>query len=125
MPEFVVRGGISSAVTLQNGYDEHDDVSGLYGFSVQYRPGRSIFQLANGGQFPHPKISYAMDEDLTLAAQLLGYDIALVKSPRGRYHHTLTASVSATRAMIRALPDDLAAALSSCFQQMHNPFQRL
>jgi hypothetical protein len=125
MPEFVVRGGVASAVTLQNGYGEHDDVAGLYGFSVQYRPGRSILQLANAGQFPHPKISYTVDESLTQTAQLLGYDVAFVKSPRGRYHHTLMASVSATGETIRVLPDDLAAALSSCFQQMHNPFQRL
>jgi len=125
VPEFVVRGGIATALRLQQGYKEHLRVQGLYGCSVQYRPGRSILQLANAGQFPHPVISYATDECIIQAAQRLGYTMAFVSSPGGGFHNTLTAAFSANGATVMALPDDLAAALSDCFQQDHNPFPRL
>lgn len=123
MPEFVVRGGIATARSLQAGYQRHRGVQNLYDFSVQYRPGRSVLQLANAGQCPNPKISYATDECLILAAQQLGYDVDLVASPGIGFHRTLTASVNGM--MVRVLPDDVANALHDCFEQAHNPFQRL
>jgi hypothetical protein len=43
---------------LVSGYGPHRVVAGLYGFSVQYQPGRTVKDLAQAGQFPNAQISY-------------------------------------------------------------------
>jgi hypothetical protein len=72
MPEWNVRAGVTMPQTCIDGYTEHDEVSGLFGLSVQYAPGRSIEELAQAGQFPHGQISYATDVALEAALSSLG-----------------------------------------------------
>jgi RHS repeat-associated protein len=115
-PNWVVRAGVADAAQLRRGTQEHLAVPGLYGFSVQYAPGRSVRELAAAGQFPNPQISVTTVEQLTAAAVDAGYSIAVVPSPGRGYHHTV--------AVPRPLPDDLSEALSRVFIQMPNPARR-
>lgn len=121
MSDWVVRGGIAAPASLKKGYKRYRAIPGLFGFSVQYGPGMTVDQLALSGQLPHPMISYAAAADLVKAGQAVGFGIELVNSPGDGCHHTLTARDSVTGAILPALPDALAIALSGAFMQMTNP----
>src|SRR5215469_600832 len=82
---WVVRAGIARVDTLINGYRRHSGVTGLYGFSVQYK---SIEELAQAGQFSHTQISYVQELELAACLTLLGYTMRLVPSRGKGYHHT-------------------------------------
>lgn len=77
---------------------------GLFGFSVQYRPGATVDELARAGQFANAKISYATDRALVAALAALGYRMALVASPSRGYHHTFCVLYDASGAMLKQLP---------------------
>jgi hypothetical protein len=112
-PNWVVRGGLASPENLQDGTSEHALVSGLYGFSVQYSPGKTIQELAAAGRFRNAQISVTTVEQLVAAAGGAGYKIAVVSSPGIGYHATVEVP--------DPLPDDLALALSNAFRRMPNP----
>lgn len=121
--EWVVRAGVASAASLVKGYNQHRGVPGLFGFSVQYAPGKTVDELARAGNFPHPQISYAMEDALRAALRSLGYTMRLVKSPGQGYHHTFAVLYDATGSMLHVLPQDAAIALSKTFRQRPNPVQ--
>lgn len=120
--DWVVRAGIASPGSLVRGYNQHRGMPGLFGFSVQYAPGSSVEELALAGQFPHPQISYATDDALQVALQLLGYAMKLVRSPGRGYHHTFAVLYDVSGLLLQSLPQDAAAALSQTFRHDLNPY---
>ena len=115
-PNWVVRGGIATANQLQAGTGRHVGVAtspGLFGFSVQYQPGKTIEELAVAGRFRNAQISFSTAEELIAAGATAGYAISIVKSPGAGYHHTARVPLP--------LPADLAAALSRVFKQVPHP----
>lgn len=116
-----MRGGIATPDNLQAGWREHLGVPDLFGCSVQYQPGLTVDQLAAAGRFRNGQISYAIDVDLIAAAEILGYDLDLVRTPGGGYHHTMTARASVSGDVARQLPHDLAMILGDRFRQRANP----
>jgi hypothetical protein len=121
--EWVVRGGIASPPQLVNGYGRHAAlVTPLYGFSVQYQPGKTIEELALAGQFRNRQISYADDDALQAAVQSVGYTMQLVKSPGRGFHHTFAVIYTQDGTMPLSLPLVVAQALSQAFRFMPNPF---
>lgn|SRR5579883_1459261 len=120
--EWVVRGGVATPKQLSDGFGKHAGVSiPLYGFSVQYQPGKTIDELARAGQFRNGQISYATDDDLQAAVQQVGYAMRLVKSPGRGYHHTFAVIYNATGMMEQQLPAAVAIKLSQVFRRMPNP----
>ncbi len=105
------------------GYNQHRGVPGLFGFSVQYAPGRSIEELALAGQFPHEQISYATDDALRVALQTLGYTMKLVRSPGRGYHHTFAVLYDVNGLLLQNLPQDAAVTLSQTFRHRLNPYR--
>ncbi len=116
-----MRAGIASPGSLVKGYNQHRGVPGLFGFSVQYAPGRSIEELALAGQFPHEQISYATDDALQLALQPHGYTMRLVRSPGRGYHHTFAVLYDMGGLPLQRLPQDAAVVLSQTFRHRPNP----
>jgi hypothetical protein len=113
---WVVRGGVATSKQLQAGTAKHrgvPDPPGLYGFSVQYQPGKTIQELAAAGKFRNPQISVTTDAALVAAGVAAGYAVSIVKSPGAGYHHTVQVPLP--------LPLDLAVALSAVFTQAENP----
>ncbi|HEX8729672.1 MAG TPA: hypothetical protein VF739_13660 [Ktedonobacterales bacterium] len=123
MAEWVVRAGEAAPEKLVQGYDEHRLVPGLFGFSVQYEPGKSVDELARAGRFLNAKISFAYDSDLAASLLPLGYSMRLLKTPGSGYHVTFVVLYDATGQMLEALPDDAARAISAAFQRKKNPFR--
>lgn len=118
---WVVRAGEAKAVDLVKGYREHLGVPGLYGFSVQYQAGLSWQELARVGQYPNARVSIADEDGLRAALQSLGYDLRLVSSPGGGYHHTFVVLYDATGIMLTQLPILVAEKLHQTFTQVMNP----
>ena len=112
-PNWVVRAGIVTPEQLKNGVGGHALMPGLHGFSVQSEPGRTVFQLAEGGHFPNAQISVSTVEALVATGQAMGYSVRVVKSPGRGFHFTVEVP--------DPLPDALAEALSREFTQMPNP----
>lgn len=115
-PNWIVRGGIATPRQLQAGTAKHlgiPDPPGLFGFSIQYQPGRTIAELATAGRFRNAQISVTTSEELMTAGLSAGYVVRIVKSPGVGYHYTVQVPFP--------LPSDLAAALSAVFTQMPNP----
>ncbi len=102
-------------------YRRHVGAPNIYGFSVQYAPGKSIDELAQAGQFPHASISYALDSNLAAALLPLTYGINLVRTPGVGYHTTFVVLYDTTGQMLKQLPYEAAQALSATFQQAKNP----
>jgi hypothetical protein len=121
--DWVVRGGIAAPDVLIAGYREHVAVPGLYGFSVQRRPGHTVEELATAGQMKNAQISYATASELRAALQLLGYRVRLVRSPGRGFHHTFVVLVDANGTLLQQLPRDAAEALSDTFRRRPNPHQ--
>lgn len=111
----------SQGVDLVKGYREHLAVPGLYGFSVQYQAGMSWQELARAGQYPNAQVSIADEEDLRVALRSLGYDVRLVASPGGGYHHTFVVLYDAIGTMLTQLPLPVAEKLHQPFTQVTNP----
>ena len=115
-PNWVVRSGIATLSQLQAGTGKHlgvPDPPGLFGFSVQYHPGKTIQELAAAGRFRNVQISVTIDKELIAAGISAGYSVSIVKSPGAGYHHTVQVPFP--------LPTDLAVAFSAVFKQMPNP----
>ena len=113
---WVVRGGVATPRQLQAGTARHrgvPDPPGLYGFSVQYHPGKTIQELAAAGRFRHAHISVTTDAALIAAGVLVGYTVCIMQSLGAGYHHTVQVPFP--------LSWDLAVALSAVFTQMPNP----
>ena len=89
------------------------DTPGLYGFSVQYQPGKTVQELAVAGRFRNAQISVTTDAALVAAGVEAGYAVSIVKSPGAGYHYTVQVPFP--------LPVDLAVALSAMFRQRPNP----
>ena len=89
------------------------DPPGLFGFSVQYQPGKTIEELAAAGRLRNAQISVTTIEELIAVGAAAGYAINIVRSPGTGYHYTVQAPFP--------LPADLAAALSAVFGQEPNP----
>jgi hypothetical protein len=85
----------------------------LFGFSVQYQPGKTIEELATAGRFRNAQISVTTIEELIAVGVSAGYAVSIVKSPGTGCHYTVQAPFP--------LPADLAAALSAVFRQEPNP----
>ncbi len=113
---WVVRAGVATPESLQRGSAEHPLVPGLYGFSVQHQPGKTVIELAAAGSFPNAQISVTTVEQLVAAAAAQGYVIGVVRSPGRGFHHDVRVP--------NPLPDDLAQALAATFVQMPNPARR-
>jgi len=115
-PNWVVRGGVVTPSQLQAGTAKHlgvPDPLSLFGFSVQYQPGKTTKELAAAGRFRNAQISVTTEEELVAAGLAAGYPISIVKSPGAGYHHTVQLPFP--------LLLDLAVALSAVFTQMPNP----
>lgn len=115
-PHWVVRGGMATPSQIQAGTARHrgvPDPPGLYGFSVQYQPGKTIKELAVAGKFRNAQISITTDAALVAAGVSAGYPVHIVQSPGVGYHHTVQVPFP--------LPLDLAEVLSAVFTQMPNP----
>ena len=115
-PHWVVRGGVATPGQLQAGTARHrgvPDSPGLYGFSVQYQPGKTVHELAVAGRFRNAQISVTTDAALVAAGVAAGYAVSIVKSPGTGYHYTAQVPFP--------LPLDLAVALSAVFTQQLNP----
>ena len=121
---WVVRAGVANSNSLIKGYNQHQAVPGLFGFSVQYADAKSVEELAQAGRFPHAQISYASDDALQMALQPLGYTMKLISSPGRGYHHTFAVLYDAGGSPLQSLPQDAADALSQTFQQRPNPYQQ-
>ena len=93
----------------------------LFGFSVQYAPGKTVEELARAGKLPNLSISYAEDTALEAALAPLGYSMRLVRSPGRGYHHTFTVLYDAVGTMLKTLPQDAAEAISQTFRRIPNP----
>ena len=119
---WVVRAGVASPSSLVKGYNQHRGVPGLFGFSVQYAPGRSVEELTFAGQFPHEQISYATDDALQIALQPIGYTMKLVHRPGKGYHHTFAVLYDVSGLLLQSLPQDAAVALSQTFSHRLNPY---
>lgn len=120
---WVVRGGLATARSLVDGYEEHGAVPGLFGFSVQFAPNIEVDELARAGKIRNGQISYATDDALRGAVQPLGYDVRLVKSSGHGFHHTFVVVYDATGSPLHALPNDIAEAISRTFQRRPNPYR--
>ena len=112
-PDWVVRAGVVTAAGLQSRSSDHVGTPGLHGFSVQHEPGKTIYELAEAGQFPNAQVSVTTVEELIAAAASAGYTVRVVKSSGRGYHRTVEVP--------KPLPDDLAQALSTTFSQLPNP----
>jgi hypothetical protein len=121
MAEWVVRAGVADVATLMKGYRQHTGMPSIYGFSVQYAPGKTVIELAEAGQFPHSYISYAYESDLTSALLSQGYRMELIRSPGRGYHATFVVLYDGSGNMLMQLPLDAAQALSGVFKHMKNP----
>jgi hypothetical protein len=121
--DFVVRGGIATADSLQKGYRQHQGMPHIYGLSVQYAPGRSmpLHDLAQAGHIQNGQISYATPDELERAVAPLGYKLGLIRSPGIGHHHTLCVVYDASNTMLQLLPRDAAEALSARFHRQPNP----
>jgi len=118
---WVVRAGEAKAADLVGGYRQHLNVPGLYGFSVQYAATVPWQELARAGQFPNAKVSIAVEQDLRVALQSLGYDLRLVPSPGVGYHHTFVVLYDATGTMLTHLAFPIAQKLYETFAHVPNP----
>jgi len=98
---------------LLRGAMEHLGVPGLFGFSVQRQPGKTVVELALAGQFPHAQISVTTVEQLTVAGSMAGCAVGVVSSPGRGYHHTVVVP--------RPMPGELAVALGRSFVVQPNP----
>jgi hypothetical protein len=115
-PHRVVRGGMATPSQLQAGTARHrgvPDPPGLYGFSVQYQPGKTIKELAVAGKLRNAQISVTTDTALIAAGVPAGYSVHIVQSPGVGYHHTVQVPFP--------FPLNLAEALSVVFTPMPNP----
>lgn len=122
--EWVVRGGLATPKQLSDGYGPHAGMkSPLYGFSVQFQPGKTIDELALAGQFRNGQISYASDDALQEAVHGVGYTMRLVKSPGRGYHHTFAVIYNASGMMQQKLPPIVATSISQTFRHLRNPHQ--
>jgi len=121
--EWVVRGGMSLSATLFTSYVPVSSMPGHFGFSVQYQPGKTVDELAQAGQFPHKKISFATEVALRQAASARGYQICLIPTPGSGFHHDLEVIDFQTGASVAQLPPDVASALSLTFEWKPNPYQ--
>ena len=113
---WVVRGGVATPRQLQAGTARHrgvPDPPGLYGFSVQYHPGKTIQELAAAGRFRNVQISVTTAEVLIAAGAVVGYTVGIIQSPGAGYHHTVQVPCPFSW--------DVAVALSAVFTQMPNP----
>ena len=115
-PNWVVRGGVATPRQLQAGTAKHRGVPeppGLYGFSVQYQPGKTIEELTAAGKLRNAQISVTTDAALVAGGVSAGYPVNIVQSPGVGYHYTVQVPFP--------LPVDLTEALSATFAQMPNP----
>ena len=113
---WVVRGGVATPRQLQAGTARHrgvPDPPGLYGFSVQYHPGKTIQELAAAGRFRNAQISVTTAEVLIAAGAVVGYTVGIIQSPGAGYHHTVQVPCPFSW--------DVAVALSAVFTQLPNP----
>jgi hypothetical protein len=113
----VVRGGAAQPNNLLQGAGEHFAVPGLYGFSVQYAPGRPWPALAVAGGFQNSLVSVSTVERIQTAARNLGYTVSVVRSPGSGYHATVVVP--------DPFPPDLAVALSDAFTRYPNPLKAM
>lgn len=120
---WVVRGGLATADRLMAGYGPHTGVPGLFGFSVQYQPGKSVDEIAQTRRFPNGQLSIAYDTELQAALAPLGYSMRIIRSPGRGYHHTLAVLYDANGQMLHALPRSAADALAGVFRQIANAYQ--
>jgi hypothetical protein len=121
--EWVVRGGIATTDRLQKGYGEHRGMRGVFGFSVQYAPGKTVEELAQVGRIRNGQISFATVDDIRAALHPIGYAMRLVKCPGQGFHHTFAVVYDASGMMLQTLPDDAAQALQRVFRQRPNPYR--
>ena len=82
---------------------------GLFGFSVQSQPGKTVEELARAGQFPNPKIS------VTTLSALQALGVPVVPSPGRGYHNTVVTGP--------VLDPARAEEISKLFQVIPNPAQ--
>lgn len=119
--DWVVRGGEAKAPDLISGYGPHPQVPGLYGFSVQYAPGKTIAELAQAGHFRNATISYETAATLAQVVQSVGYEMRLIPSPGGGHHHTFAVLYDVSKIIQTDLPSVVAQALAIAFRRIPNP----
>src|SRR3989442_6052862 len=92
IPHWVVRGGVATPSQLQAGTARHRGVPespGLYGFSVQYQPGKTVQELAVAGRFRNAQINVTTDAALVAAGVEAGYAVNIVENPGTGDHYTV------------------------------------
>ncbi|MCU0513962.1 MAG: hypothetical protein MUE40_15505 [Anaerolineae bacterium] len=121
-PNCVVRGGVAAVGSFTSGYQLRRTPPLIYGFSVQYRPGVLLKDLARAG-LPNNQLSYARDTEIMAIGAALGYVVSIPITPGlGPYHATVTVDNSSGNNVPAPLPAELDAAFAAAFwRKMPNP----
>jgi len=107
-PLYVVRGGEAKAIDLEKGTFWSPNG---YGFSVQSAPEVDVDELARGGFFKNPSISYTTALDL----MAIGLQLKLDTPGKGLYHSTVVVPFPP--------PPGVFTATSGIFTRKTNPFR--
>jgi len=127
--EIVVRAGDAhhpdAQMRLQQAYARFDmrNYPDAPGPSVLFRPGATVGELAQEGNFPHQKLGVATIGSLLDALAAEGYELVLFVTPTQQLpdHHAL-AVAHAGQALLR-LPDVAAQAILSVLRVVDNPYR--
>jgi RHS repeat-associated protein len=121
-PNCVVRGGIAAKGSFTSGYTLRRLPPLIHGFSVQYRPGVLLKDLAQAG-LPNKQLSYARDTEVIAVGAALGYVVSIpITTGLGPYHATVTVNDTDGNNVPDPLPDELDTAFVAAFwRKMPNP----
>lgn len=115
-PNCVVRGGTASIGSFISGYALRREDPKIYGFSVLYRPGINLKDLAYNGMLPNRQLSYVKDTDIVAAGAARGYVVTIpLTTGRGGNHATVTVSDTSGNNTPAPLPTQLDEAFSTAF----------
>ncbi len=127
--EIVVRAGDAhhpdAQARMQQAYVRFDTrhYPDAPGISVLFKPGATLNELAQEGNFPHQKLGVATLGSLVDALNLTGYQLVLFITPTQQLpdHHAL--AVAQTGQALPTLPDAAAQAILRVLQVVDNPYR--
>lgn len=127
--EIVVRAGDAqhpdAVVRLQQAYQRFDmrHYPDAPGASVLFKPGATVSELAQEGNFPHQKLGIATVGALLDALSFEGYELVLFVTPTQQLpdHHAL--AVARVGQALPNLPDTAARAILAVLRVVDNPYR--
>lgn len=129
--EIVLRAGDVNATNarerMQEAYTRLDlAYPDAIGLSVLFRSGATLDELAQEGNFPHPKLSHATIGRLMSELATVGYRPILYATPTPDLpdHHSLAMAELVSGAVESTLPDAVAEALIRAMTVSDNPHRR-